>query len=223
MSDQTARKLIIFDVDGTLVNSEHLILDVQYEVFRQAGLHHPGREAGLQIIGLSLDVALGRLVGRDSAPELVEPYKVIFNSYRQRAHEVPRWDEPLYPGALDVLQTLRGRPNAVLGMATGKTRRGVSYILERHGWADWFDTIQTADDAPSKPHPGMIDNAMRTTGIGPAATVMIGDSNHDMEMARAAGVRAIGVAWGFQPPDVLLAAGADVIAQDYADLMRLLG
>jgi phosphoglycolate phosphatase len=222
MIQTAARKLFIFDVDGTLVNSEHLILDVQYEVFRQAGLTHPGREAGLQIVGLSLDVALGRLLGKSSAPELVEPYKAVFNSYRTRAHEVPRWDEPLYPGALDLLTAIRARPDAALGMATGKTLRGVRYILDRHGWDDWFDTLQTADDAPSKPHPGMIENAMQETGIGPAGTFMIGDSNHDMEMARAAGVTAIGVAWGFQPPDVLLASGAHVIARDYADLARLL-
>jgi phosphoglycolate phosphatase len=96
----------------------------------------------------------------------------------------------------------------VLGIATGKARRGIDRLFEREGWAHRFLTVQTADQHPSKPHPAMIRAAMAETGVGPERTVMVGDTTFDVEMALAAGVGALGVAWGYHHPEELRAAGA---------------
>jgi phosphoglycolate phosphatase len=106
----------------------------------------------------------------------------------------------------------------MLGVATGKSQRGVRHLVEREAWHDFFATIQTADDAPSKPHPAMILQALAATGALPERAVMIGDSTYDMEMARAAGIDVIGVSWGYHPPEALMQAGARRIVGSVADL-----
>jgi phosphoglycolate phosphatase len=121
-----------------------------------------------------------------------------------------------------VVEGLADRANTVLGIATGKSVRGVRMVLGHHGLYEHFATVQTADTAPSKPHPGMILAAVRETGVAPRDAVMIGDTVFDIEMARAAGVAAIGVSWGYHPPAELRAAGADVVIEDFAQLRALL-
>ncbi|AMJ60312.1 HAD-IA family hydrolase [Bosea sp. PAMC 26642] len=201
--------LIIFDLDGTLIDSEAIILGAQFETFAQCGLVHPGREAGLGIVGLTLDIALARLAGLDKPDErLTETYREVFGAMRLRAETDPSLDEPLYPGAAEMLVALAARPGLKLGIATGKSRRGADYIIERHGWDGLFSTIQTADDAPSKPHPGMILRAMAETNASAERSAMVGDSSFDIEMALAAGVTPIAVSWGFQPVASLMALGA---------------
>lgn len=215
--------LVIFDLDGTLVNSEAIILGAQYETFARCGLAHPGREAGLGVVGLTLDIALMRLAGL-AAPDdhLTETYRQVFNGMRQQAASDPGFAEPLYPGVDAMLAALAQRPQTVLGIATGKSRRGADYLVERHGWAALFATIQTADDAASKPHPEMILRAMRETGAAPDATLMVGDSNFDMEMAVAAGVTPVAVPWGFQSVAALRAAGARHVLRSWDDLPDML-
>lgn len=211
--------LVIFDLDGTLVNSEAIILGAQRETFARCGLVHPGREAGLGIVGLTLDIALMRLAGLDRPdPLLTETYKDVFNGMRRQAESDPALAEPLYVGVSEMLEALSRRPGTVLGIATGKSRRGADYLIERHGWERRFATIQTADDAISKPHPEMIQRAMRETGAAAEATLMVGDSNFDMEMAVAAGVTAVAVSWGFQSVAALQAAGARHVLEDWAEL-----
>jgi phosphoglycolate phosphatase len=114
---------------------------------------------------------------------------------------------------------LSGRPDTVLGIATGKSRRGVDAIFERMNLHPHFVTIQTADGHPSKPHPSMIRSAIHETGAEAAATVMIGDTTFDIKMARNAEVASIGVAWGYHPVDHLKRAGAHAIVDGYADLV----
>ena len=99
----------------------------------------------------------------------------------------------------------------MLGLATGKSQRGVRLVLGHHGLLDRFITIQTADDAPSKPDPGMVLHAMRDAGATPENTVVVGDTVFDIAMAHAAGASAIGVSWGYHTRDLLIAAGAPVI------------
>jgi phosphoglycolate phosphatase len=211
--------LILFDLDGTLINSARIILETQYITAREHGIEHPGEEAGLGIVGLSLDTALERLFGPAiPAPVLSETYKRVFNELRA----TPGFEEPPFAGVPSLLASLRGWQGARIGMATGKTRRGVDAVLDMHGWHDVFATIQTADSAPSKPDPGMIHQGAAEAGSHPGRTVMIGDSVHDMAMARAAGAAAIGVAWGFQPPALLESAGAHVIARQVEDLPGLI-
>lgn len=214
-----SRALLVFDIDGTLVNSEAMILAAQREAFAALGLAHPGRERGLGIVGLSLVEAFRALVGPDGPVDaLAEAYRAAF--YRLRmAGEI---GEPLFPGAEALIAKRARDAGARLGIATGKSRRGVAAILDRHGWHEVFATVQTADDAPSKPHPGMVLQACAATGTAPDRAIMIGDSTFDMAMGRAAGARAIGVAWGFQPAEALITAGAEAIAHDFAELDRLI-
>jgi phosphoglycolate phosphatase len=211
--------LILFDVDGTLVDSQDLIVEAQRRTFEAHGLPAPTRQRSLSIVGLSLVEAFTVLVGPEGpAEELAETYKSLFSSVRAD----PAYVEPLFPQAGEVLASLAAREDVVLGIATGKSRRGVAHLLERHGWDRVFSTIQTADDAPSKPHPAMIHQAMEETGVTPERTWMIGDSTYDMTMARAAGAGAIGVSWGYHAPEALIEAGAQAIVDTYPALLALL-
>lgn len=216
--------LIIFDLDGTLINSEAILLGAQVETFARHGLSHPGREAGLGVVGLTLNIALMRLAGLPAPDEaLTETYKQVFNAMRLRAETDAAFDEPLYPGVSETLERLAARPGLKLGVATGKSRRGADYIIERHGWQDLFHTVQTADDAPSKPHPGMILRAMSETGARPERTAMVGDSSFDIEMAVAAAVTPVAVSWGFQPVQTLVSLGARHTLADFGELPGVLG
>ena len=112
------------------------------------------------------------------------------------------------------------RPLRCFAIATGKSRRGLVASLAGHGLAHHFQVLKTADDGPSKPHPDILQQAMRELGATPEETLMIGDTAYDMEMARLAGAHALGVGWGYHPPEDLLAAGALAVAARPADLSR---
>jgi len=181
------------------------------------GIACPPRERVLSIVGLSLREAFDCLAGgQNDFPfdSMIERYKAAFFELRHS----PEHQEPLYAGARDAVVSLAARDDCLLGVATGKSQRGVRAILTHHDLLPYFATVKTADDAPSKPHPGMILEAMREAGAEPHDTVMIGDTTYDMEMARAAGVRAIGVNWGYHHPERLRASGADTVLSGYAEL-----
>jgi len=211
-------KLILFDCDGTLVDSHHNIAEAMRRAFAELGVPYPGDAATRGIIGLSLHAAVAALApeGTDAATlaRLEEAYKRHF--FRLR-HE-PDFHEPLFPGAREALESLAAHDDVLLGIATGKSRRGLEVLLEREGLRDYFVTLQTADDAPSKPHPGMVLRALEETGAEPHCTALIGDTRYDMQMARAAGALPIGVAWGYHPPHELKAAGAVDIAEAFDHL-----
>lgn len=212
--------LILFDVDGTLVDSQNLIVAAQREAFRSLGLEPPSRERSLSVVGLSLVEAFATLAGERA------PVAALAQAYRDAVHrmrEEPEDLEPLYEGAGALVAALARRDGIALGIATGKPRRGVDHLLRRKGWHGVFATIQTADDAPSKPDPTMLRQAMAEVDAAPGATVMIGDTSFDMAMARAAGVRAIGVSWGYHPVAALREAGADVIVDRLADIPAAIG
>ncbi len=212
-------KLVLFDVDGTLVDSQSIIVAAQRMTFAAHGLEPPSRERALSIVGLSLAEAFMVLAGPKAPIEgLVKTYRDVSATLRKD----PAHAEPLFPGAAECIERLRRRADVRLGIATGNTQRGVARLLDSFGWEGIFESIQTADDAPSKPHPGMILQAMAATGAAPQDTVMIGDSSFDMAMARAAGVLAIGVSWGFQPVAALTEAGAASIVHSYAELEAVL-
>jgi phosphoglycolate phosphatase len=211
-------KLVVFDVDGTLVDSQDLIVAAQRETFLAHGLAPPSRERSLSIVGLSLVPAFRVLAPDGPAESLAAGYKAAFQKLRQD----PAYREPVFPGAAELLAELSARDDAVLGIATGKSRRGVAHLLERQGWQGFFATIQTADDAPSKPHPAMIEQALAETGADPRASLMVGDSTFDMAMARAAGIGAVGVSWGYHRPESLREAGAGTIVASFAELRAYL-
>ncbi len=215
-------KLVIFDCDGTLVDSQHGIVAAMADAFGAEGLAPPTRDRVVGVVGLSLEIAVQRLVpdGGDLArvARMTEAYKAAFAARRRRADH----SEPLYDGVRATLERLASRDDVRLGIATGNSRRGVAAVLEREGLARFFATVQTADTHPSKPHPSMVVAAMDETGALPADTVMIGDTTYDIEMACGAGAGAIGVSWGYHPADALRAAGARHVSADCAELERAL-
>ena len=208
-------KLVIFDVDGTLIDSQAVIVQAMTAAFGAQGIAPPDTASILSIVGLSLPVAMARLAPQSTAEALaalVEAYKNAFVALRHA--DGGEATSPLYPGAREALVRLTAR-GVVLSVATGKARRGLAHALEAHRLADFFAMTQTADDAPSKPHPGMILNTLAGLGIAPEAAAMVGDTTFDIEMARAAGVRAVGVAWGYHPPSALLQAGAATVIERF--------
>lgn len=212
-------KLIIFDCDGTIVDSQHIIVAAMEGAFHDAGLKPPSRSDILSVVGLSLVPAVARLlpdgVDAGQAGRLAERYKSGFQHLRLD----PANHEPLYPGAREAIAALAEREDVVLGVATGKSRRGVDVLFEREGLNGLFATIQTADDHPSKPHPSMIHQALAETSAGAGRTIMIGDTTYDIHMARAAGVVPLGVAWGYHEVPALREAGAAVVLDAYSELL----
>lgn len=201
-------RLVIFDVDGTLVDSQADILGAMTRAFEAQNLEVPARDEVLGIVGLSLPVAMARLVP-DASPAvqsgLVEGYKSAYVEMRAKVGAAQ--SSPLYPGARDVLEALHRVPDILMGLATGKSKRGLDKLVEAHDLKHFFVTQQVADFHPSKPHPSMILQAMADAGVSPQDTVMVGDTSFDMDMAAAAGVKGIGVSWGYHPVAALGCAG----------------
>jgi len=211
-----APRLIMFDMDGTLIDSGSIIAENMASTFRHHGLPEPTREMSNSVIGLSLEVAMANLA--ECEPELALLLAETYRGHYRAMLATGQRHEPLYAGALEALARLRAHEASLLGIATGKGLHGVHRILALHDLADHFVTLQTPDHNPSKPHPGMILRACNETGIDPTATVMIGDTTFDMDLGRAAGAKTIGVSWGYHARVALEEAGAHIIIDDYADL-----
>ncbi len=212
-------RLAIFDCDGTLVDSQHNICAAMAHCFAGAGLEPPTSERTRTVVGLSLVEAMQALLPEaepDAHADLAERYKKSFHLLRAQGLE----EEPLYDGVADLIDALEG-DGWLLGVATGKSDRGLGLILAHHGLDRRFVTLQTADRHPSKPHPSMIAQAMADAGAAPEATIMIGDTSYDMAMARAAGVTAIGVSWGYHPTALLQEAGAHHIAAHPLEIIEV--
>ncbi|WP_109467604.1 HAD-IA family hydrolase [Albibacillus kandeliae] len=197
-------KLVVFDVDGTLVDSQGLIVDVMGAAFEANGLAAPARETVLPLVGLSLERIMRDLASDHPATVhdgLVAGYR---EAYGQRmTGDAAAASAPLFPGTVAMLDRLSADPNVLLGIATGKSRRGLDSMLDGHGLRQRFVTIQVADDHPSKPNPSMLFAALAETGCDAQNTVMVGDTLFDMEMAGNAGVAAVGVSWGYQEAALL--------------------
>jgi len=209
-------KLAIFDCDGTLVDSGATIHRALAAAFAAHNHACPPQHVTRKVIGLSLDEAMAALVPDADHSALSATYKDAFVAMRG-AGEV---EEPLYDGMIELLDEM-GRDGWLLGVATGKSDRGLRHCLEAHGIKDRFVTLQTADRNPSKPHPAMALAAMAEAGAVPRNSVFIGDTGWDMGCARAAQCGAIGVGWGYHDHDEMIAMGAHVVAEAPAQVAAL--
>lgn len=209
--------LAIFDVDGTLVDSQAIITATMDRAFVDAGVEPPTREAVLSLVGISLPQLIARLLPGEagSVQEAVTAnYRRLYVETLSHQPEVQ-----LYPGVRDGLERLHAA-GITLGVATGKSQRGLDRLVAGQGWQDLFATLQCADHHPSKPHPSMVERALLETATDAGRAVMIGDTTFDMDMGAAAGVATLGVAWGYHAESDLRAAGASQVAVDFAALVQ---
>ena len=208
-------KLIIFDFDGTLVDSRSLILESHRIVFSEFRLPLPLPTHSLALVGKTLDVILAQLAG-PKAPirDMVKAYDLLLPTLRAD----PAFAERPFDGIADLLRDLSSTPNIALAMATGHTSVTIAPALAALRWRDFFQTIQAADMAPSKPHPAMLLQALAATNARPEDALFVGDTTYDMEMARAANVRSMGVSWGYHGAERLAAAGASCVASTVDEL-----
>ena len=214
-------RLAVFDCDGTLVDSQVNIVRAMTDCFADTGREPPTAEAVKRLVGLSL-VEVMRGLLPDATPHdhtaLAATYKLAF----QRLRASPGFDpEPLYPGVAAGLAELHAA-GWTLGVATGKSDRGLAHVLSHHDVTALFTTLHTADRHPSKPHPAMLRAAMADAGAAACDTVMIGDTVFDIAMARNAGVRGIGVDWGYHDTHELQDAGASDVVTTMPALLAAL-
>ena len=209
-------KLAVLDCDGTIVDSKTAIVTSMTAAFVHVDLPPPKPEEIVRIVGLNLADAMNVLL-QGQKPEkiqiLVDAYREVATQHRAGG----QWEDPLYPDAKEVIQALSAS-GWLLGVATGKSKRGLDAVFDTHGIGHHFVTAQTSDIGPGKPAPDMLYRALRETGVEAHNTVMIGDTTFDIEMAVNAGVPAIGVSWGYHTDRELLAAGARVIVHGFQDL-----
>jgi phosphoglycolate phosphatase len=205
--------LLVFDWDGTLMDSAAVIVASLQAACRDLQLPAPGEEQARFIIGLGLDDAMTNIL-----PGL-DPTQYLRVAERYRAHYLQRdVDTRLFPGAADTLAALHAA-GFLLAVATGKGRRGLERALGATGLRPYFHATRCADEGHAKPHPGMLQGLIDELGVASGRTLMIGDTTHDMEMARAAGVTPLAAAYGAHPRQALLAY-APVACVDDIEALR---
>lgn len=213
-------RLAVFDVDGTLVDSQHHINASMQLAYAAVGLAGPSMDQVRSIVGLSLPQAMDQMSPNLTDAQndaLVAAYKATFKSKREGGESAP-----LYAGISEMLDGLEQDDHLLLGVATGNSRRGLDAVVQGHGLMGKFVTMQVADNHPSKPNPSMLLATLSETGVAAENAVMIGDTTFDMEMGVAAGMACIGVSWGYHEVADLRAAGAKWIVDDAAALTTLL-
>ena len=210
----------VFDCDGTLVDGQAAVCSAMDTAFAVHALPRPDHHLVRRVVGLSLPQAI-RLLAPEAPEELRQEIDLAYRAAFRAAREAGQLVEPLYDGIRDLLDALRD-DGWLLGVATGKSDRGLEHCLAMHGLTAHFISLQTADRHPSKPNPAMLEAALLEAGADPAGAVMIGDTAFDMAMAANAGVRALGVDWGYHTSAELIEAGAEAVAATPAHLQELL-
>jgi phosphoglycolate phosphatase len=209
--------LVVFDWDGTLMDSTRVIATSLQAACRDVGTPVPSDSEALFVIGLNMADTFERVApGLDARAQrlLAERYR---HHFLAREHE-----SPLYEGVHEMLAELHGRGRR-LAVATGKARRGLDRALDATGLRRWFEATRCADDGFAKPHPGMLLMLLEMTGVEPHRTLMVGDTTHDLELAANAGVDAVAVSYGAHPEELLATRPALARCATVADLRRWLG
>lgn len=208
-----AYQLVVFDWDGTLMDSEARIVACMQAAARDAGITEPGHAEARDIIGLGLTEAIASLFQDQSA----DTHANIAEGYRRHWLGDQLAPAPLFEGASEVVAGLDSA-GYLLAVATGKSRRGLNRAFEETGLAHHFVTSRCADEAFSKPHPQMLLDILDWVGVEPARTLVVGDTEYDMQMAANAGTHALGVSYGVHAPERLLLSGALACLDDLRDL-----
>lgn len=209
-------ELIVFDWDGTLMDSAGMIVECVQAAARDLALEPPSDARARHIIGLGLVDAL-----RHALPDLPEEhYEELVERYRH--HYLSHDHELALFSGVDMLVQDLAKSGRWLGVATGKSRRGLDRALTHSGLGAFFHATRCADECHSKPHPQMLDELMAEFAVSPAATLMIGDTTHDLLMAKNAGVDAVAVSYGAHPRDILEAVAPRHCAHSVVDLMAWL-
>ncbi len=195
--------LIIFDWDGTLMDSVDKIVRCMTAAAMDVGVADPGTAAIRHIIGLGLTEAMQALFPALDAKQ----HERLTERYREHFLHRDQTDMPLFPGVDQGLRQL-DRQDYLLAVATGKARRGLDRVLEETAMRGLFSATRCADEAYSKPHPKMLEDILEATGVAPARALMVGDTTYDMQMAQNAGVAGLGVSYGVHARDDLMRHGA---------------
>lgn len=195
--------LIVFDWDGTLMDSEAKIVRCMQAAAVDTGIADPGSDAIRNIIGLGLNEAMLALFPEQTAARRAD----LIEGYRRHFLELDATDMPLFPGVAHGLTQLMEQ-GYLLAIATGKARRGLNRVLDDTGMRHLFVSSRCADEAFSKPHPQMLEDILDETGVDAARAIMVGDTVYDMEMARSAKVAGLGVSYGVHARERLLGCGA---------------
>ena len=211
-NDARRFRLIVFDWDGTLADSTRLIAHSMQQACRAIGAPVPDDVRARHVIGLGLVDAL-RYVAPTVPPERYQELAGYYrDSYVARESEIP-----LFDGVRELLDELEA-DGFLLAVATGKGRAGLDRALAQQGLAHRFIATRCADEGFPKPHPDMLLHLMERAGVDPGTTLMIGDTSHDLELARNAGVAAVAVAWGAHPAAGLADFGALATVHSVAEL-----
>ncbi|MGE0252334.1 MAG: HAD family hydrolase [Dongiaceae bacterium] len=215
------KRLIAFDLDGTLINSEEAIVHVVRKVAKEFNLTLPAeRSQMLAGVGLPLSAALQKVfpeLEEKIQQEVVESYIKNHHAYADKDQDV----EPLYPGARELVETLFAE-GFILGIVTSKGRHGVDRFLQQKKWEKHFTNIQTPDNGPGKPDPFLMKAALKEVGVGPESALMIGDTIFDIQCAKGAGVKSIGVSWGFHHLAQLQEAKPDFLVHKIEEILPVI-
>ncbi|MCP5277144.1 MAG: HAD-IA family hydrolase [Thiobacillus sp.] len=209
-------ELLIFDWDGTLMDSAGVIVACIQAASRDMGLPEPSREAASHIIGLGLRQALETLF-----PELPEDQHQPLADHYRRHYLGQDAEIPLFDGARELILDLHARGHT-LAVATGKARRGLARAFDHTGLEPYFHASRTADETHSKPHPAMIEELLDELMVEPEQALMIGDTTHDLEMARNAGIASLAAGYGAHPPENLADLAPLAVCRSFAELAEWL-
>ena len=214
-------RLIVFDCDGTLVDSQQTIITATETALGEFDFQAPPRRDILYAVGLPVDVALRRHAPDASDDQILNMLDIYRETYQHLVQQEDR-GQVMFEGMREQIVELGQMDDTLLGIITMKSRRGLNRVVDAYDIRQYFQVLKSADDGPGKPAPDLMLDAMAETGVTAEQALMVGDTSFDIMMAKAAGARAVGVAWGYQTVDELEDSGADAIADTHEDLRAIL-